>query len=190
MDTKKDVRSRVRARRKALGAPIRQEYSARISAELAPLLRKVDGYVFCYLSYASEVDTSGVITWLLANGVKVCVPTVTDGVMRAVCVDETTLFADGRLGISEPTSGKEVLGEEIGLVLAPLVAFDERGNRLGQGGGYYDRFVTSQAFRVGLAFSCQQDEFPVEDFDVKLDAVVTEQGVRFFNEDYRRKIQG
>ena len=77
---------------------------------------------------------------------------------------------------------------QLDIVLLPLLAFDDRGNRLGMGGGYYDRLFasrlhrkTKQPLRVGLAFDCQQAErLPMQAWDVPLHAVVTESGWRFF----------
>lgn len=83
------------------------------------------------------------------------------------------------VGIKAPlTSAEDVLPD---LIVAPLVAFDRSGGRLGQGGGYYDR--TIEALRagklnvpyVGLAFSVQEvDSVPVDDHDQRLDGVLTE----------------
>ena len=70
-------------------------------------------------------------------------------------------------------------------MLTPLVAFDSRGNRLGMGGGYYDRYLAAAGTRpylLGVAFACQQAEaLPTEEWDMRLDAVVTENGVLEFD---------
>jgi 5-formyltetrahydrofolate cyclo-ligase len=66
----------------------------------------------------------------------------------------------------------------------PLLAFDARGFRLGYGGGFYDRTLASLpgAVRIGFAFSAQEvAEVPIDAFDQRLDAMVTEQGVREFS---------
>ena len=68
-------------------------------------------------------------------------------------------------------------------VLAPLVAFDDRGHRLGMGGGYYDRFfaATPDAARIGIAHECQRaPTLPATPSDVSLTAVVTENGWQSF----------
>ena len=189
--TKVDIRRRVRERRKALGQAVRADLSRRIARSVLSLLQDhPDGSVFCYLSVGSEVDTSDVISALIASGRKVCVPVVVGDAMVAAAYDGKAPLKTGAKGASEPQNVDVVPPSQIGVIIAPLVAFDGKGNRLGQGGGYYDKFMTLQAFAVGVAFSCQQDEFPVEAHDVPLDAVVTEQGIRIFDENYRRKIQG
>ena len=90
---------------------------------------------------------------------------------------------DNRFGIAEPpASNPHIQPEDIDAVLAPLVAFDDQGHRLGMGGGYYDRFLprlNAGTPLIGVAFACQQYEQPLprEAWDVPLHAVVTENGV-------------
>ncbi len=85
--------------------------------------------------------------------------------------------------IPEPsTSSTLVAPSTIDALLIPLVAYDASGNRLGRGGGYYDRYlekVGAQTQRIGIAFSTQQAEqpLPTEPWDVPLTAVATELGV-------------
>jgi 5-formyltetrahydrofolate cyclo-ligase len=70
------------------------------------------------------------------------------------------------------------------LVLMPLLGFDSAGTRLGYGGGYYDRtlaILPKKPMLVGLAFAAQElDQIPRALHDVPLDAIITENGVRFF----------
>lgn len=95
-------------------------------------------------------------------------------------------LVDGTFGTRQPAADKEVVSPNV--VLTPLLAFDGQGYRLGQGGGYYDRTV--QALRaanrivvIGIAFAGQETEnLPHDENDQRLDWVVTETGVRRFNE--------
>ena len=68
--------------------------------------------------------------------------------------------------------------ENIDVIVCPVVAFDKHNNRLGYGGGYYDRYLPrlmSDTIKIGVAFSCQEvEEVPTAEFDVPLDVVVTE----------------
>jgi len=97
---------------------------------------------------------------------------------------------DNRFGIPEPASGKVavIAAEDLDLVLVPLLGFDLHGNRLGFGGGFYDRAFTfrrsgnAPPFLCGYAYDDQCcDELEAAEWDVKLDAVVTQSGLRFFS---------
>ncbi len=90
-----------------------------------------------------------------------------------------------------PARARRTKLRSLDVIFMPLVGFDDKGNRLGMGGGYYDRslsrcFRPSTAWhrpvRVGVAYSWQQvTSIPVETWDIPLDAIVTEQGVHWFN---------
>ena len=91
-------------------------------------------------------------------------------------------LAPNRYGIMEPRWGRKLQGSQLDVVLVPVVGFDGRGLRLGQGGGHYDRtfaFLSrkkhSKPLLIGLAFECQQlVRVPYDRHDVRLDAVLTE----------------
>lgn len=101
--------------------------------------------------------------------------------------DSATSLVGGRFGVTEPAADTPVVTPDV--VLVPLLAFDRSGARLGYGGGFYD--LTLAALRragpvraVGLAYAAQEVErVPVEPHDVRLDAIVTEQGWLRFTED-------
>jgi 5-formyltetrahydrofolate cyclo-ligase len=92
-------------------------------------------------------------------------------------------WVEGAYGIPEPPRlpGMPPRSEGFDLVLVPGVAFDRKGGRLGQGLGYYDRFLCrlpGNALRVGLAYSDQVvPEVPVDEWDVPMHALATEEGV-------------
>jgi 5-formyltetrahydrofolate cyclo-ligase len=82
-----------------------------------------------------------------------------------------------------PISGEEIAARKLDLVLTPLVAFDKNCQRIGMGGGYYDRTFSFLRARqqllkpklVGLAFACQQvPEIPANPWDIRLYSVITE----------------
>ena len=80
-------------------------------------------------------------------------------------------------GIPEPTSNEIVYPN---IFLVPLVAYDEKFNRIGYGGGYYDRYFkkiikTKKIIKIGLAYSFQKvKKIPINDNDMKLDFIITE----------------
>jgi len=87
-----------------------------------------------------------------------------------------------KYGIVEPLSQKKVYPD---ILLVPLLAFDKKFNRLGYGGGFYDRYIEKieikkKVLKVGFAFSFQElKQVPVNNYDKKLDLIITERGLIF-----------
>lgn len=128
-----------------------------------------------------EIDPAPLLERLKAAGARLALPVVVGrgGALRFRAIDGAPLVPDA-VGI--PAPGPDAAELAPSLVLAPLLAFDRRGGRLGQGGGYYDR--TLRALRtggpvlvVGLAFAAQEVEaVPMGPGDERLDAILTETG--------------
>ncbi len=100
--------------------------------------------------------------------------------MTPVVLKNIRELAPGKWGIPEPVMKIPVPSQKIDLVLVPGIAFDRRGNRLGRGGGYFDRFLSSipqRIRKVALAYSFQiVERVPVTPQDVPVDEVITEEG--------------
>lgn len=129
--------------------------------------------IFVYLSFSSEATTDLLIEKLLELGKKVYCPRVNGKTMEAVEYGDD--FTLSEFGIREPV-GKAYAGE-IDAVVVPLLAVDERGARLGYGGGFYDRFLREHpnAKRIGFCYDFQiVDEVPTEETDELLDDIVTD----------------
>lgn len=129
--------------------------------------------VFCYYSVGGEADTLALIERMRADGKTVCLPAITGrGVMEARRMDR---LVPGRYGIPAP-DGPAIPPEDIDLIVVPGLAFDRSCHRLGQGGGYYDRYLSGcRAVTIGLAFELQMvDELPREAHDIPLDFVATD----------------
>ena len=135
-----------------------------------------------YMPMRSEINPLPAMT---AHAGPVCVPVIT-GRGQALRFREWTPgcpMIAGEFGALIPQQGEFIEPE---VLIVPLLAFDARGYRLGYGGGFYDR--TLQALRnkrttlaVGFAFSAQKvARVPTDDFDQRLDAVITEQGLLVF----------
>jgi len=134
-------------------------------------------------SVNNEVDTLGLIYGLFDSGVRVVVPRCVIGTSEMVPLEIGTLteLKPSRWCLMEPnyTADRVVGPDRLDLVVAPVLAFDRNGGRLGLGGGYYDRFLDQcECPKVGLAFAFQEvPEVPREPHDVLLDIVITEQEV-------------
>lgn len=137
--------------------------------------------IFIYNSFRSEVDTSYIIEEALDFGKIVALPITNpiDHSMEAYEINKDGVFIQDAYGIQSPDTktSKIINPKEIDLAIVPLLAFDNFGNRLGYGGGYYDRYLPrlrEDAICVGLAFSNQFiEEIPIEKYDKKLDYVIT-----------------
>ena len=145
--------------------------------------------IFVYCSFRSEVATDEICRILLGMKKTVCVPLVVPAKkeLLPMVVDElfetNSCLRPGYQGIPEPVgeTSKIFASECLDAVLLPGLLFDRDGNRLGYGGGFYDRFLAHkapQALRIGLAFSCQLiASMPVLAHDMRLDMLVTEQEI-------------
>jgi len=138
--------------------------------------------VFLYLSVGSEVDTYGVLRNAWEAGKEVYVPVcVGGGIMHATrlyCEEE---LVDGRYGIpTAPAENPVISPKELDFILVPGVCFDKTGNRLGRGGGYYDRYL-AQELSAQLVGVCRSEqlicELSADEHDKRVDAVITEDGV-------------
>lgn len=139
--------------------------------------------IHCYVSIneRKEVDTHALIKRMMQEDKKVVVPRMN---FREKSMDHIHLTSFDRLeendwGILEPTGGPRVLTRDIDLVIVPMVGADIRKNRMGYGGGFYDRFLESlDVPTVGLAFErCVVDGLPTDEHDVQLTKIITEQRV-------------
>lgn len=191
---KESLREHKRWRRREI-AGIREEltdrYITEASAVIADRLLETEEYsrantVMCYLDYGKEVRTSAIVERLWADGKRVCIPLCTDTkahIMEAKLYTDETVLVPGAYGIMEPPADAETVpAEEIDLIVLPCVSCDRGCNRLGHGAGYYDRYLPgTDASLIALCTEkLMSDEIPVDEFDVPLDAVITE------NDIYRR----
>jgi 5-formyltetrahydrofolate cyclo-ligase len=136
------------------------------------------GCVLVFSSFGSEIPTSGVVAAFRERGAAVLLPVVRDGQMHAAAWTGSSALERAPLGFMQPAGGEPADPSTIDLVVAPGLAFDLSGNRLGYGGGFYDRFLAAlhpRAMRVGVGYDEQLvDEIPHDDHDVPLHAVVTD----------------
>ena len=140
--------------------------------------------VMMYLSLPYEVDTSEAILHAWQLGKTVAVPKISWQQRHMIPVQITSLetgFSTGVLGLRNPVSGAPIPFREIDLVVAPALGYDRRGNRLGRGGSFYDRFFANKdvrAMRCGLAFAEQVvDSIPVTENDQPVYMLVTDEEI-------------
>lgn len=191
IEIKRQLRAQYRAARCRLTMEFRQEAAHLALQHLIdhPLFQSSD-HIACYFAMKEEMNVDVVINAIWQTN-KICY-------LPYLQADNSLGFAQyksgdnlikNRYGILEPENQTANLApQQLDLVIAPLVAFDNKGHRLGAGGGYYDKtfaFKKKTQLRkpviLGFAYSAQQAEaLPEEPWDVALDGVVTELGVRVF----------
>lgn len=176
---KREMRHAMRAVRDALGA----EESRRAAEALAALAdhpafggitgRTVAGYA----AFRSEIDPMPLMMRLAANGARLALPRIVDGRLAFHAYKAGDLLETGPYGIRQPVPEAPLAVPDA--ILAPLLAFDAKGGRLGYGGGYYDRAFAAfpAARRIGIAYSVQQVEtVPHEAHDKALAMILTDAG--------------
>lgn len=178
------IRKEMLAIRSDIPENIRTAYSRLIEDHFFTHFSSQITSLHSYISYKSEVDTSGIIKRLLKSGATISTPyLVSESSVQFMSVrfESFDTLIEGPFGIMQPKTPIESDISSIELVLVPLAAFDGFGNRLGYGKGYYDRFLAqlpSNTTKVGLAYSSQEvDEIPSQGHDVRLDLIITEQGI-------------
>ena len=140
-----------------------------------------------FVSLPDEVYTLPMIADAMAAGKAAVVPKVD---LREKRMDARLLsdvehdLAPGAFGIPEPADCEVVEPTAIDLVIVPARGFDRAGNRLGRGGGYYDRYMSQPGFRAtrcGIAFAAQiLDTLPHDAHDLPVDLLLTEDGILRF----------
>lgn len=179
---KKAIRAEVLAARNAIPAAERARRSEAIAKRLVALPDVAEAStVMVFSSFGSEVDTAPIIERLAARGARVLLPRIMDREMHAVAYAPGDPVTTAPFGAREPRDGEPVDPREIDVVVTPGLAFDRHGNRVGYGGGFYDRFLKetrSDVPRVGLCFALQVlGEVPQGQADQPVTHIVTEEGL-------------
>jgi len=141
--------------------------------------------IMIFMDFRKEVETRPIIEWLWAQNKNVIIPRVKKGspILELCLIESFEEMNLSALGILEPkaTHSEFVTPESIEFVFMPGVAFTRDGCRLGYGGGYYDQLIPlmqNHIPRIALAFDLQiVENLPTEDHDIKIDGIITENGV-------------
>ncbi|TNF88764.1 MAG: 5-formyltetrahydrofolate cyclo-ligase [Gammaproteobacteria bacterium] len=191
------LRARHRRARRKIGPERQAEHAEAVArAVLVSGVMAKASRVGLYFSQAAdgELDTLPLLTRLWAAGKSVSVPVVgARGEMDFYQITPRTSLTHNRYGIIEPRtsgagSGRYSNPLTLNVLFMPLVAFDDRGSRVGMGVGYYDRFLgrlpeSMRPLTVGLAHEVQRAPEPLDrqPWDIPLDAVATDAGWRAFS---------
>lgn len=150
------------------------------SARLGQMLAECDLYqqaetVYFYLPYNQEVRTVPMVQRAFDEGKRVAVPKIYGDEMRFIYISDFTGIEKSSCGIPEPVADGPVADDPTALVLMPGLAFDKQGNRVGYGGGFYDKFLQAEPNHptVALCYNFQLfDMLETDDYDIPVDLVL------------------
>lgn len=182
---KKSYRELIKQKRSLLDVEIKKEFDSNIRNMLFQTKEyKACETLFIYISIGGEVDTHEIINKSLALGKRVFVPKVNRNTkdMNAIQIDSINdLVEVPPFNILEPKENSKVISEDsIDLIIVPGLAFSKNGDRLGYGGGYYDKFLkhNTKSPRIALAYEFQIfDSIPIEVYDEKVSHIISERSI-------------
>lgn len=173
MEDKKSIRQEVRRRIKLMSEELKHEESEAVfsAIEAMPLFDEVE-CIALFAAMWDEVPTTHVLERWREIGKRVVVPRVEGDIMRYYDYHPDRM-TEGAFGIIEPVGDVEVAASDIDLMIVPARAFTPEGDRLGRGGGFYDKYMALPGFRAvkyGVAFGCQIfDSLPTDPHDIPVD---------------------
>jgi 5-formyltetrahydrofolate cyclo-ligase len=186
--TKQEARNTYRDLRRQLSAADRNRYDDLLLIGFQQIPLPALTYIHTYLAIKEEqeIETDHMLHYLeFGNpGLSIVIPRLKEDELEHVRYDEMVELHPNKWGIPEPVNGELVDEAVIDLVLVPLLAFDEKGYRVGYGKGYYDKFLSKcrpDVLKIGFSyFSPLQRITDTAEFDIPLNYCVTPQGVYEF----------
>ncbi|RLA02733.1 MAG: 5-formyltetrahydrofolate cyclo-ligase [Gammaproteobacteria bacterium] len=178
---KQQLREQTRNQRQQLSVAELEVADRQLAAQCQSLNLQQHQKIAVYLQHDNEIGTRHIIEWLFAEGCELYLPRLfADGSnqLQFCHYHSDSEMKNNRFGIAEPLSDKVIAANKLDLIFLPLTAFDLLGNRIGMGGGFYDRtlenIANNKTVLAGLAYDFQQlPECPVEPFDQSLNMILT-----------------
>ena len=175
--TREEIRDCIKKRREDASKIQAAEMSVRICERIISMSEYLRAKkILCYAALPDEVQTGGLLREILRSGRQLYLPRTRGSELEIAHMVDGTKLERGAYGILEPVTDDLADITDMDLVLAPGVAFDREGNRLGYGKGYYDRLLKDCiCTKVGLAYEMQLvDHIPSREGDIPMDKVITE----------------
>ena len=186
--TKQELRKKYKELRQAMPLEATQDESLAIANKLLTLdiWSKTYFHIFLAMETQKEVHTDFILN-ILAGKDKEVIVSRSDfescSMVHYLLTDNTKLVVNP-YGIPEPVDGIEVSSDKMDVVFVPLLAFDEKGHRVGYGKGFYDRFLADckpDVVKIGLSFfEAEAEDIPHNPTDIALDYCVTPERVYKF----------
>jgi len=184
---KKAFRKKYSALRETLSESEIEDKSLAIAnnALQLPIWDKTNYHIFLPIEEKKEVNTAYLLHILQGRDKSVIVPKAnfSTGEMVHYLLQENTVLKLSEYNIAEPVSGITILPEEIHVVFVPLLAFDEKGYRVGYGKGFYDRFLakcSKDCVTVGLSLFEPTTQIPYKNLDIPVKYCITPQKIYSF----------
>lgn len=183
---KQTEKQQLRKTMRALEAGLPERYLAQADRKIAAQLLAMPEYqaadtVFCFVSTGREINTHPILQAALKAGKTLCVPRCLDGgIMELRSIQSLDFLTPGAYGIPEPPEDAPLVSTDaVDFAVLPCLTCNHLGQRLGRGGGYYDRFLAS--YRGGTVLLCRErlirEEIPVTPLDYPIPWVLTEAGL-------------
>lgn len=175
---KKAIRKQISGLKKQLTREQIESFSHDIAARIiASDVYKEASVIYPYVAYNQEVITDEIIKDAWSKGKKVAAPKVFDDYMEFIFFDSFDQLENGAFDIPEPTT-TDIADEKKVLIIMPGLAFDPEFNRIGYGGGFYDKYLANHPdttfVKVALTYDFQiVDHLETEPHDYKVDAIIT-----------------
>lgn len=164
--------------RREMGEEKIEDYSEKIYEKLikTDLYQKADT-IFVYVSMEKEINTEKIIRKAIEDSKEIYVPFIEGKSMKAKKLEKYEDLVEGKFQIKTTSSNISIDNPD--LTLVPGLTFDKSKNRIGYGGGYYDKFLAnSKTTSLGLfASPFESIEIPTEEYDIALDYILTEEGL-------------
>ncbi len=179
-NSKKEIRNAILESRKSLSQTFISDNSLIISQKLFNMDIYINSsIIYIYMGVNGEVNTETIINHSIKEGKKVALPKITNKKMDFFYISNLDQLEKGFFNIPEPVTNDLAFCNN-GLMIMPGLAFDKEFNRIGYGGGYYDKYLSNYKnfCKLGLSFEFQIIEnIKKEEHDILLDYIVTEQNI-------------
>ncbi len=187
------TKAQIRTDQKQLRNQLSLKEQLLLSKEVREKLFQTEAYdrctnIFTFISFGSEIDTREIIHQAIADGKRIYVPRVEGKQIEFYRLLDFMLLMKSKYGILEPTMDENLRHVPVDsninhnkyhdLMLLPGLAFDVRGNRIGYGAGYYDKFLSLQQdnyfYKIAIGYDFQLlDELPAEEYDRRANMIIT-----------------
>ncbi len=182
---KKELRRKIQNKRNNLPIWDRKKRSKIIAEKFVSTAYYINSNnILIYYPFRSEIDVTIIIRQALENKKNIILPRVHNRKLKLFYVDNLKKQLErGTHGIMEPTAGlcRTAKISDIDLVIVPGLVFDKNLNRLGYGGGFYDRLlplIPAEVKKIALCFNIQVVEsIPVSEQDIKVDLLITDTNI-------------